>query len=208
MAYKNPHSEEVKEKRRQQARRYYEKNRQKAIASVLASRAKNPQSYKRAQAKFVKRHPGYFHEKGVERYAEQKDAIKENRRIYYTEHREESKEYARNYYAENRKEILDKQKENQKRKDYAKKFYRELKTRVIAAYGGQCQCCQEQHFEFLTIDHINGGGSKHRKSRGAGAGFYAMLEKQGFPKDEYRLLCMNCNFALGIYDHCPHKKTY
>jgi len=21
---------------------------------------------------------------------------------------------------------------------------------------------------------------------------------------QYRILCMNCNFAHGVYDHCPH----
>lgn len=30
--------------------------------------------------------------------------------------------------------------------------------------------------------------------------------KQNFPKDEYQLLCMNCNFAKGLYSGCPHQR--
>lgn len=35
-----------------------------------------------------------------------------------------------------------------------------LKAKVIAGYGGRCQCvgCEETRFEFLTIDHTNNDG--------------------------------------------------
>ena len=35
--------------------------------------------------------------------------------------------------------------------------------------------------------------------------FYRFLIKSGFPTDDYRLLCMNCNFAIGKFGVCPHQ---
>lgn len=74
-------------------------------------------------------------------------------------------------------------------------------------YGGDtpsCECCNEQRYEFLTIDHINGGGGKHRKELGdRGQSVYAWIISNNFPEG-FRVLCMNCNFSNGIYGYCPH----
>jgi hypothetical protein len=71
-------------------------------------------------------------------------------------------------------------------------------------YGGKCACCGEERREFLSIDHINGGGAKHRKEIHR-ASLYFWLIKNNFP-DAFRILCHNCNQAMGIYGYCPHKK--
>jgi len=139
-------------------------------------------------------------------YEKNKERIKEARRERYAAQPHKERKYTRDHYQHNREEILDKQRGNKKRKAYFRRYYAELKARVIAAYGGQCLCCGDSHFEFLTIDHINGGGRVERKKIGMGAGFYNWLENNGYPKERYRLLCMNCNFALGKYGHCPHQK--
>ncbi|MBY0458284.1 MAG: hypothetical protein K2V38_13165, partial [Gemmataceae bacterium] len=55
----------------------------------------------------------------------------------------------------------------------------------------------------MVIDHVNGGGGKERRERGTGEVFYYWLVSQGFPEG-YRVLCVNCNHALGIYGYCPH----
>jgi hypothetical protein len=70
----------------------------------------------------------------------------------------------------------------------------------------RCECCGESYIEFLTIDHIDGGGERHRKSIGRRAGyeFYIWLIKNGFPNG-YRVLCLNCNTSIGLYGYCPHK---
>lgn len=89
--------------------------------------------------------------------------------------------------------------------------YRKLKLEVFAAYGNKCMCCEEGIQEFLSIDHINNDGAEHRRSLFSGkAGstpqLYAWLKRNGFPKENFQLLCMNCNHAKsrcgGI---CPHK---
>lgn len=79
---------------------------------------------------------------------------------------------------------------------------RQLKLEVLLAYGGKCACCAETEPGFLTVDHISGGGRKERQT--CGGNFYNWLRKRGWPKKGYRLLCMNCNFAIGRYGICPH----
>jgi len=94
-------------------------------------------------------------------------------------------------------------------KEYSKKWWREQKNRILIHYGGnppKCACCGEDKIEFLSIDHINGGGRKHRKEIGkSGMPFYRWLIKNNFPNG-YRVLCHNCNLSLGFYGYCPHNK--
>jgi hypothetical protein len=87
------------------------------------------------------------------------------------------------------------------------------KTLVLNHYSNgtmKCECCGESHEEFLTIDHINGGGNKHRaeiaaKSRsGGGSVTYKWLIKNKFPSG-FRVLCSNCNTSYGRLGYCPHK---
>ena len=75
-----------------------------------------------------------------------------------------------------------------------KRYIVRRKQRIIVEYGGRCSVCGETRGEFLTIDHINGGGFQHRKEMYAkGTEIYSVLKSSGFPKDKYRLLCFNCN---------------
>jgi hypothetical protein len=75
------------------------------------------------------------------------------------------------------------------------------KYRVLEVYGLSCQCCGDEHFEFLTIDHIEGGGAAHRRKV---HNFYSWVIRNNFPPG-FRTLCMNCNFADGKYGYCPHE---
>lgn len=82
---------------------------------------------------------------------------------------------------------------------------RRLREQVIEAYGGRCECCGEARQEFLAVDHIAGDGAAHRRQLPGGNSFYRWLRRNGFPKDRFRLLCHNCNFARGHYGYCPHE---
>jgi len=77
------------------------------------------------------------------------------------------------------------------------------KKKVIDHYGGECECCGIDKIELLSIDHISGGGTKHRKDLkivvGCGAAFYRHLIRNNFPKDNYQLLCHNCNSYKEYY---------
>jgi hypothetical protein len=89
---------------------------------------------------------------------------------------------------------------------------RSLKLEVIFAYGEKCACCSENQVEFLTIDHIDGGGAQHRRKiskaqRASSDTLYRWLKKNGFPKDNFQLLCFNCNCAKGDSGQCPHQNN-
>lgn len=69
----------------------------------------------------------------------------------------------------------------------------------------KCACCEDGHIEFLVIDHINGGGRKHRAEIGdGGQSIFSWLKKNNYPQG-YRVLCHNCNSSLGHYGYCPHE---
>lgn len=100
---------------------------------------------------------------------------------------------------------------NANRKLVRKRFNaRRLKLRqeAIAHYGGKCECCGESQYEFLAIDHKNNDGAAHRKSLNSGQRreIFSYLKKQGWP-EEFRVLCHNCNCAIGFYGYCPHSRT-
>jgi len=90
----------------------------------------------------------------------------------------------------------------EKRNSYRKK----LRMEVLAAYGQSCACCGESISEFLTIDHINGGGNRHRKTLASESSgdFYSWLRREGFP-DGFQTLCFNCNHAKHLCGICPHR---
>lgn len=86
-----------------------------------------------------------------------------------------------------------------------KRHMEKLKDEVFNQYGGhKCACCGDEHKEFLTIDHIEGGGCKHRQEIGQSS-TYRWLKQQEFPVG-YQVLCWNCNIAKWRYGTCPHQK--
>ena len=111
-------------------------------------------------------------------------------------HVERERKRTRKWYEQNRDRQLIKEKE----------YLARLRSEVLAAYGGKCECCGEATIEFLCIDHVNGDGKQDRKRGRVGRAMYLHLIREGFPKDRYRLLCHNCNMTRGLYGYCPHEK--
>ena len=95
-------------------------------------------------------------------------------------------------------------------KDELRKITKEKRRmeriRVLTYYCGDkkpfCQCCKEDKLEFLTLDHINGGGTKHRKSGIGNINYWIIKNK--FPQG-FQVLCHNCNAAKGYCGKCPHQ---
>ena len=113
---------------------------------------------------------------------------------YRLTHADECKEYGKDWVK------LHKEKVNYNISAYRKK----LKNEAIRFYGGKCACCGENHEIFLTIDHINGNGNKHRKELG-NQKIYYWLKVHKYPSG-FRVLCMNCNWARGVFGYCPHER--
>src|SRR4030065_752345 len=66
-------------------------------------------------------------------------------------------------------------------------------------------CDGENEPKFLSLDHINGDGYRHRKNiRQDGHSLYHWIRKNDYPAG-FQLLCHNCNMAKGLYGECPHK---
>ena len=127
------------------------------------------------------------------KWATSEKGKKVKRRIqlkYYYGHQGERKKYNDKY--------------TQIHKDAWKIHRKEQRWLVLIHYGGnppKCACCDETRYEFLTIDHINGGGKQHLKK--IGWHIARWLIKNNYPSG-FRVLCLNCNFAFGHYGYCPH----
>ena len=93
---------------------------------------------------------------------------------------------------------------NDKARVRARMWYRELRQKVIALYGGKCTCCGEAEIDFLALDHVNNDGSKQRKNIGTGSSTYRFVLKNR-PTD-IQILCHNCNCAKAFYGVCPHER--
>lgn len=86
-----------------------------------------------------------------------------------------------------------------------------IKKQVFDHYGLECACCKESTYELLCIDHINGGGEKHREeivkgatSSGASSTMYKWLVDNKFPGG-FRTYCNNCNNGSSVNGgKCPH----
>lgn len=97
------------------------------------------------------------------------------------------------------KSLLQRRKEN-------KTYTLNIRRKLIEGYGGKCECCKESEYMFLTIDHINNDGAKERKEFSNDMGkFYRKLIESNYPKDNYRLLCYNCNCCRSSYGKCYHQ---
>jgi len=86
-----------------------------------------------------------------------------------------------------------------------KKHKEGLRLEALNKYGNKCECCDEKNTDFLVIDHIKGGGTKHRKKLNGGSGIFQWLRNKKYPKG-FRTLCHNCNWSIyrngGV---CSHK---
>jgi len=88
------------------------------------------------------------------------------------------------------------------RKNYRKKQRKknnENKEKIIALLGGKCSNpFNLEHGDFLmdkrclTIDHVNDGGNRERKTQGSSYHIYILNKIKKGSKD-YQLLCSNCN---------------
>jgi len=141
---------------------------------------------------------------------------KEERRKHYAKNKDEINRKRREYNKrpevwKKKLEVERKWRENNREKANAlankakKKYEAKCKRLVFEHYGKICKCCGEDEKLFLTIDHINGGGEKHRKK--IGRKICVWLFKNNFPEG-FQTLCFNCNWGKHINGGiCPHK-TY
>ena len=114
-------------------------------------------------------------------YQLHQDIIRAKSKEYYQSHREACKKY---------------------KNEYNREYFPRIKQLVLTHYGNGkliCVRCGFDNIKALSIDHINGGGNKHRKqiNRTSSHKFYCWLKKQNFPEG-YQTLCMNCQLIKKV----------
>ena len=142
----------------------------------------------------------YHREYQKEWRAKNRDKCREKDREYMRRNREKYNQRKREYYKSNKRKFAD------KHKVYQKERYKRLRLLALQKYclgEIQCSCCGEKEIKFLCIDHIDGGGTKHRKSIGK-SNTYMWLKKNNYPKG-FQVLCANCNMAKRENEICPHR---
>lgn len=164
-------------------REYYLENRERLVKYQQEKR-KRPEDKER-----VSEYKRQYHIKNRERLLEKSHE-------WYVNNKEKANDYRRKWATDNRNKV----------RGYQKKFRLSVRIEAFSHYGGEkCACCGETQFEFLTIDHMEGNGNKHRKNiniRG-GHNFYSWLRQNNWPPG-YQVLCFNCNQAKGFFGRCPH----
>jgi hypothetical protein len=88
-------------------------------------------------------------------------------------------------------------------------YRHKLRLEVFERYGKVCYCCGENRWQFLALDHIEGGGNKHRLAISgdrnfSGYKFHLWLKRNNWPNG-LRVACHSCNMATGFYGECPHQ---
>jgi hypothetical protein len=134
-----------------------------------------------------------------EEYAKNKEEINRKRR-----------EYSKNPEVKKKKSIQFKtwrennlERAKQITNSAKKRYEARCKELVFNHYGKVCACCGESNPIFLSIDHINGGGTKQRNS--GERKICVWLVKNNLP-DGFQTLCFNCNWGKHInHGICPHK---
>lgn len=148
--------------------------------------------------------------------------LKQYRRNYYRKHRKQMIARAKANRANRRKNpavyAIEKTQEaarmwarrhtrTEAELEAARTQHKQMRLKIFKHYSKGsccCSCCGESHYEFMAIDHVNGGGAKHRKKVGPTDRW---IIKHRFPRG-FRILCHNCNASIGYYGYCPHQGSW
>lgn len=130
------------------------------------------------------------------------------------------------WYQENKERIRPQKAANMRKYRAAnpekyRKYWRDRKQQtrdaLFAMYGDKCTLCGFSDKRALTLDHIKQNGNAERKSIGEYRIYQRALKY--YRPDEYRILCMNCQFiertkpvpqvvkrilTIGVSDEQPH----
>lgn len=164
--------------------------------AAIASRKRRDKKYYEAHKEEIRKRGREY---GKDYYKKNKEAIDKKCKKYYEENKEKFKVYRRKWRKNNpekAKESLKKstKKWREKNPNHYIESRKIRRLKVLTHYGGnppRCAHCGETIYEFLTIDHIHGGGKRHRKKISNNT--YRWLINNNFLKG-FQVLCYNCNF--------------
>lgn len=179
------------------------KHRERSRKWVQNNREKHRESARR----YTRTHKEETKKRNSKQYWGNPEKHRKRKLKYYRDNPEKIRERTRKWYKTNREKVLKKTKTEEYKSNMRRRRHN-TKIEVLSHYSNgvlDCACCGENRIEFLTIDHLNGGGRKHRKElRAIGSEIYPWLKRNNYPPG-FRVLCMNCNFAFGQCGYCSHE---
>lgn len=104
---------------------------------------------------------------------------------YYYRQRQKVLDYSKKRYTKNKLRIIFLQTERR----------RKIITKIFDLLGDKCVLCGFKNKMALQIDHLKGGGQKHRRIRGGGMNYYKDIVND---IKNYQILCANCNLIEGV----------
>ena len=91
-----------------------------------------------------------------------------------------------------------------------RKYREKLKLEVFSHYSNgkpKCACCRwDKDTDGLSIDHIHGRKDPKEPKGLSSYRLYRYVKKSGYPPT-FRVLCLNCNAAIGHHGKCPHEES-
>jgi hypothetical protein len=191
---KNP--EKTKEWARKSGKRHYQKYREQILANYKVPH----KGEKRYEARLRANNKWRNKKRKIDaewRIATNKKAMDN----YYANHERRREQARASWPLRRQKQIL-----------HMKEYRHRVKQECLEHYGGvppRCACCGEGIRPFLTMDHIDGNGTQHRRQlrlTGHTTTFYLWLKSAGYPEG-YRVLCYNCNSGRELNGGiCPHQQ--
>ena len=164
----------TKEQVLEQKRKYWNENKKRLNKERREWNKKNNEWVKERQKIWREKNKEHFNEWQRKNYKKNpKKHNKQNLETYYKNHEK---------YCLNRRIAIKKKREEQKK----------IVFNHYSKGKNCCEICGIIDTDVLTIDHINGNGSKHRKEI-RGDHMENWLIKNNYPEG-YRILCMNCQF--------------
>lgn len=94
-------------------------------------------------------------------------------------------EYRKAYYEANKDKI----------KEALKRYYLATRREAFVHYGRNCSECKESNEGFLTLDHINDDGAKHRRT--IGSNLYLWAKRNHYPP-VLQTMCYSCQWTKEI----------
>lgn len=191
-----------KQKDKEYQRKWRAENKEKCRAYCKAWREKYPDRYKDSYTKWRLEHHEESKQQSRKHYQNNREKEIARNKKYRLENPEKFREQAKKYRIKNQDHY------NELRRDYIKKnkekanlwnrnARRQRKVDVIFHYSNgknECLYCKKKGVEFLTIDHIDGGGNEHRRREkiDGGSDIAAWLKRNHYPEG-FQILCFNCN---------------